>query len=237
MQPRISIRTATPDDARALLDIYAPYVQRTAITFETEVPTLENFRQRIEHTLLTYPYLVAEALPGDGAVDAMLSAETQPDTDAAYALQTSDPASADVASDAAAHKDAQVSPSILGYAYTGAFKGRAAYAWSAETSIYVRTDARRAGVGRALYHALEDASRAQGIRNLYACIATPHVQDDPHLGWDSVRFHEREGYRMIGTFQECASKFGRWYDMVWMEKFIGTHEIGPKPPLPFSITR
>lgn len=226
MQTNISIRTATPDDAQALLDIYAPYVLQTAITFETEVPTLEDFRQRIEHTLQNYPYLVAE---------------TQLVGDATDVAQLANPTSSDIVVDADGQKGAQagssvVSP-ILGYAYTDAFKGRAAYAWSAETSIYVRSDARRAGVGRTLYHALEDASRVQGIRNLYACIATPHTQDDPHLGWDSVRFHEHEGYRMVGTFQECANKFGRWYDMVWMEKFIGAHETEPKPPLPFSSMR
>lgn len=57
----LTIRTATEKDAAALLDIYRPYVERTAITFEYEVPTLEEFRQRICHTLEKYPYLVTEA--------------------------------------------------------------------------------------------------------------------------------------------------------------------------------
>ena len=43
----ITIRTATPDDAAALLAIYAPYVTKTAITFEYEVPSEEEFRRRI----------------------------------------------------------------------------------------------------------------------------------------------------------------------------------------------
>lgn len=47
-------------DAPALLDIYAPYVIGTAITFEYEVPTLDDFRQRIKNTLHTHPYLVME---------------------------------------------------------------------------------------------------------------------------------------------------------------------------------
>lgn len=54
------IRVATPDDARSLLDIYAPYVRNTAITFEYEVPSVTEFRTRIENTLSRYPYLVAE---------------------------------------------------------------------------------------------------------------------------------------------------------------------------------
>ena len=57
---KITIRPATPDDAEALLSIYAPYVEQTAITFEYEVPSVEEFRDRIVHTLKLYPYLVAQ---------------------------------------------------------------------------------------------------------------------------------------------------------------------------------
>ena len=57
---RIRIRTAAAEDAAALLSIYAPYVEHTAITFEYEVPSSEEFRRRIVHTLERYPYYVAE---------------------------------------------------------------------------------------------------------------------------------------------------------------------------------
>lgn len=57
----ITIRVATPDDAAALLDLYAPYVEETAISFETVVPSEDEFRRRIIHTLQRYPYLIAEA--------------------------------------------------------------------------------------------------------------------------------------------------------------------------------
>ena len=56
----VIIRPASPEDAEALLSIYAPYVKHTAITFEYEVPSAEEFRKRIAHTLQHYPYLVAE---------------------------------------------------------------------------------------------------------------------------------------------------------------------------------
>lgn len=56
----ISIRNANLADAEKLLAIYAPYVENTAISFEYDVPTLEDFRSRIENTLKKYPYLVAE---------------------------------------------------------------------------------------------------------------------------------------------------------------------------------
>lgn len=58
--PRPRIRAATPDDAEALLAIYAPYVRDTAITFEYEVPSREEFAGRIAATLARYPYLAAE---------------------------------------------------------------------------------------------------------------------------------------------------------------------------------
>lgn len=60
------IRIATPEDALALLGVYAPYVRETAITYEWEVPSEAEFRARVEHTLARYPYLVAEELAAPG---------------------------------------------------------------------------------------------------------------------------------------------------------------------------
>ncbi len=57
----VRIRFAGEEDAEALLDLYAPYVTGTAVTFEYEVPTLREFTARIRHTLENYPYLLAEA--------------------------------------------------------------------------------------------------------------------------------------------------------------------------------
>ena len=59
------LRNATPADARAILDIYAPYVTDTSITFETEVPIIEEFMERMENIQKSYPYLVYEV---DGVV-------------------------------------------------------------------------------------------------------------------------------------------------------------------------
>lgn len=56
----MNIRIATPEDAASILAIYAPYVENTTITFEYDVPTLEEFTERIRHTLERFPYLVAE---------------------------------------------------------------------------------------------------------------------------------------------------------------------------------
>lgn len=56
----MNIRPARPEDAAALLAIYAPYVTDTAITFETQVPSVAEFEGRIRQTLEKFPYLVAE---------------------------------------------------------------------------------------------------------------------------------------------------------------------------------
>lgn len=55
----MSIRLANSDDAKNLLEIYAYYVEETAISFETEVPSVEEFKSRIEEILKNYPYIVA----------------------------------------------------------------------------------------------------------------------------------------------------------------------------------
>lgn len=186
MEKEPLIRVAVPEDAAALLRIYAPYVERTAITFEYDAPSEEEFAGRIEKTLKRYPYLVAEE---DGAA--------------------------------------------LGYACAGAFNERAAYDWAAETTVYIAEDAKRRGLGRRLYQALEQALSAQNILNLNACIACP-PREDPYLTRDSVEFHRSLGYRLVGTFTQCGYKFGRWYDMAWMEKHIGAH-TSPQPAVrPFD---
>ena len=175
----IRIRYAEPGDAEALLRIYAPYVEKTAITFEYEVPDIEEFASRIAHTIQRYPYFVAEA---EGE--------------------------------------------CVGYAYVGAFQPRKAYEWSVETSIYIAEEMRSMGIGRKLSNALEEALKLMGITNMNACIATPVVPDET-LTDASVGFHRRMGYRMVGEFQKCGCKFGKWYNMCWMEKSIGPHEPDP----------
>lgn len=108
---------------------------------------------------------------------------------------------------------------IAGYAYAGPFKPREAYALSAELSVYVDGTKRGEGIGRALYGALERELAGMGVTNLYACVAYPRVEDE-YLSYASVRFHERMGFEIVGRFHGCARKFGRLYDMVWMEKLI-----------------
>ncbi|MGP1458354.1 MAG: N-acetyltransferase family protein [Treponema sp.] len=115
---------------------------------------------------------------------------------------------------------------IAGYAYAGAFRTRTAYQWSAEVTIYLDRNARGAGLGRRLYEELETRLKAAGIENLYACVTSPSVSDDPYVTTASEVFHERMGFTKAGTFHRCGYKFDRWYNMIWMEKLIGERENG-----------
>lgn len=175
----MQIEKVTIEDAKELLDIYAPYVEKTAITFEVKVPSTEEFIERIKRISDKYPYLKA--------VD---------------------------------------QGQIVGYAYAGAFKERAAYDWAVESTVYVKESFRHKGVGRELYDALEKALRQMGILNMNACIASP-ASNSEYLNNDSQYFHEKMGFELVGRFHNCGSKFGKWFDMIWMEKHIGEHCDSP----------
>ena len=111
---------------------------------------------------------------------------------------------------------------ILGYAYASAPYSRAAFAWCAEPSIYLRQDARGRGIGRALYTALEAILQKQGYQVLYALITEENRE--------SVAFHERLGYKVRSVFPDCGVKFQRWLGLIWMEKRLKTVEIPTDAP-------
>ena len=121
---------------------------------------------------------------------------------------------------------------LLGFAFAHAFRERPAYDYSAEVSIYLRSDCRRTGLGREIYTALENELKRMGVRILYACVAVPE-DNDPHLPPDSPLFHEALGYRKCGEFRRCGYKLGRWYTMIWMEKMIGDFPDIPSPLIPY----
>lgn len=77
-------------------------------------------------------------------------------------------------------------------------------------------------VGRKIYEALEMKLGEMGILNLYACIGCPEVNDE-YLTTNSADFHAHMGFVKVGEFHKCGYKFGRWYNMILMEKIIGKH--------------
>lgn len=118
---------------------------------------------------------------------------------------------------------------VLGYAYAGPFVGRRAYDWASALSIYLDRSARGGGIGRRLYEAMEDALRKMGVQNLYACITWTDDEDE-YLTHASPAFHSALGFTLAGKFHKCGYKFGRWYDMIWMEKLISSHDA-PQPDI------
>ncbi|MBV2356947.1 GNAT family N-acetyltransferase [Streptomyces sp. J2-1] len=99
---------------------------------------------------------------------------------------------------------------VLGYATSGPFRAKPAYAPSVETSVYVAPDAVGAGVGTLLYGALFTALAGEDVHRAFAGVALPNAA--------SVRLHARFGFRHIGTFHEVGRKFGRYWDVAWYEK-------------------
>lgn len=114
---------------------------------------------------------------------------------------------------------AEVDGRIAGYVYISKFHERPAYDWSVETSIYIDMKLRKSGIGTKLYEEVEKILKERNYKNMYACIAYPNPA--------SIAFHEKMGYKTIGHFTNCAYKLDKWYDMVWMEKFIGEHKDIP----------
>ena len=170
------LRLGTPMDAGELLAVYAPYVEKTAVTFETRTPALEEFAGRIDEDG-RYPWVLA--FHGG---------------------------------------------ELLGYACAHPFSGRAAYGWTAETSIYLREDRRGLGVGRKLYTALLELLRLQG----YGCAVA--VLTDPNA--PSEAFHEKLGFSICGRLPRAGYKAGRWWGVSWWQKELQAPGFVPGPILP-----
>ena len=103
---------------------------------------------------------------------------------------------------------------LLGFAYCNWFKPRPAYRFSAEDSIYLAEAARGQGLGTQLLSALCEAAQAVGVRKLIAVIG-----DSANAG--SVGVHRAQGFTQVGVLKDCGWKFGRWLDVVLMEKSLG----------------
>lgn len=112
---------------------------------------------------------------------------------------------------------------VLGFAYCQWFKPRPAYRFSAEDSIYLHPDAAGKGMGKALLAQLARQAEATGVRKLIAVIG-----DSNNVG--SVGVHRSLGFTPAGMFKSCGWKFGKWLDIVLMEKTLGEGDTTPPEP-------
>ncbi len=101
---------------------------------------------------------------------------------------------------------------VAGWAALKAFASKPAYRFTAENTVYVRADMRGKGVGKALLGCLLEVATENGFRTVIARIAAPNPA--------SVRLHRRLGFRRVGVEREVGRKFGRWLDVVVMQKRV-----------------
>jgi phosphinothricin acetyltransferase len=101
---------------------------------------------------------------------------------------------------------------LAGYACSTVFRGKAGYARSVETSIYLRPGAEGCGLGRQLYSALFAELEGEPVHRAYAGIALPNPA--------SVALHARLGFHSVGVMREVGFKFGRYWDVEFYEKAL-----------------
>jgi phosphinothricin acetyltransferase len=176
---RLRLRAARADDSAALAEIYAPYVARSYVSFETDPPDADEMRRRIEAGGGLYAWLVAE-----------------------------------------------VAASVAGYAYACAFRPRAAYRFSVETSVYLRPGIERRGLGTKLYQALLRVAEDQGFTQAVGAISLPNPA--------SVALHERLGFRNAGTYSDVGYKLGRWHDVGLWQRPLAPTANPPAEPRPLA---
>ena len=122
---------------------------------------------------------------------------------------------------------AEINHQIVGYAYTGRFRERAAFAWDAEFSVYINEDFHGQGIGRRLYMATEEISKLQGIYNIYSLVTS--------TAKNSIGFHEAMGFERAAELKNCGWKFDHWYGLIYFQKKIGDFEKVPEQTIPIEF--
>ena len=117
------------------------------------------------------------------------------------------------------------SHTVLGYVYATAHRERAAYRWSVDVAAYVRPEAQRRGIAKALYTGLFEILSLQGYRNAYAGITLPNPA--------SAQMHEAMGFEHVGIYHHVGYKFGKWHDVAWFERPLAEHVLEPHEPVAF----
>ena len=110
---------------------------------------------------------------------------------------------------------------VLGYAALSPWRSKPAYATSVEDSIYVHRDHQGRGIGRLLLDELTQVATAHGFHAMFARIVGGHAA--------SIQLHEALGFEVVGTEREVVRKFGRWLDVVVMERLLGAEPPGTDP--------
>lgn len=118
---------------------------------------------------------------------------------------------------------------VTGFAYAAPHRGRAAYRWAVDVSVYLSPDSRGRGLGRALYDALLPVVRDLGYVQAFAGIALPNDA--------SVALHERVGFAPIGVYRSVGFKHDAWHDVGWWQLTLCDPPTEPHEPLPWDAAR
>lgn len=121
---------------------------------------------------------------------------------------------------------AEADGAVVGYAYLGPFRTRASYRYTVETSIYLAPQALRKGWGGALLDALVQSAAEAGLHQMVAVIG-----DSANTA--SIGLHASRGFEIVGVYRDVGWKFGRWLDVVLMQRSLT--EAGRKPAAPGLI--
>jgi L-amino acid N-acyltransferase YncA len=111
---------------------------------------------------------------------------------------------------------------VVGYAYGGPYKERAAYRWSCEVSVYLERGRRRTGGGRALYEALFARLAERGFRTAVAGMTLPNPA--------SEGLHRALGFEPVGVYRRIGWKHGAWHDVAWMQRTLARTDDPPAEP-------
>ncbi len=110
---------------------------------------------------------------------------------------------------------------VVGFAKAAPWKGRCAYTYSAEVTVYVDPDHHGQGIGKALSGRLMPTLKAQGYHTLLAGITQPNEA--------SVRLHESFGFKRVALFERIGWKFDQWHDVGYWELLLQTETARPSP--------
>ena len=167
---------------------------------------------------------------GDGAAIAAIYAPYVSDT--IISFETEPPAAAEMSRRIASVGErhpwllAEQGGQVLGYAYAGEHRSRAAYRWDVDVAVYLAAAAHRRGIGRRLYQALFGVLRLQGYINAYAGIALPNAA--------SIGLHESLGFAPVGIYRKVGYKYGDWHDVGWWALNLQAPPPMPAEPVPYS---
>ena len=119
---------------------------------------------------------------------------------------------------------AEIDGQVAGFAYAGPFRPRAAYRYTVEDSVYLAPDRLGQGIGKALLSQVIADCEALGLRQMMAVIG-----DSGNMG--SIGLHRSLGFELHGTMPAVGYKFGRWVDIVFMQRALNTG-AGTEPAAP-----